>query len=725
MDSTIWLTTNGGIIELNDNHLTNQKITPITSPFNSTSSSLHFTLDSAKNIWGGTYFGGLQYYNPTTNEHKIFNHSETDNTSLLSDIVWYVYIDSKGSIWAGTQKGISKLNKDFKTFTNISSENSPIENGKTRTIYEDKKGNYWFGTETALYRYRNDTFVKYTHSETDSSSICHNWIVTIDEDQKGNIWFGSYGGGISCYDSTSDNFKSWNTKNGLCNNFTSSIMSDDNNDIWVSTQKGISKLNRDKNTFTSYYKEGGLVDDDFYINSCYKHHDGTVFFGAINGVTYFNPKHIENNNTTSKVALLNLKVQNKEVTPNLHLGFNSHVSHTKNIILQYDYTNFSIEFTSLNHIQSNKNCYSYKLTGYEKIWNEIGNKNEARYTNIPHGQYTFEVKSKNKDSIWSDITSINITILPPFYKTWWFRIISIIIFFTIIYVLYILRVRSIITQKKILETKVIYRTKNLQTKTKEIEIQVKRHNDSLQYAKLIQEASLPSLFGYEKYIKEIDILYIPSQIVSGDLYWINETEENLIIAAIDCTGHGVPGAFLSLIANVALGNIINFRKITSPDLILKELHKSIVKNLRQKQSNNTDGMDMSILSVNKTKKHMSFCGAKNPLLYIQDNELKIIKGDRQSIGGTNMEEDYSFKKHTIDIKSPTTFYLLSDGYCDQFGGEIKGGKKYMFEKFKRTVEKINHLSTKKQTEILKNNHLNWKSTHEQTDDILIIVGKTH
>ena len=723
----LWLATDGGgIVHYNRNHELIESYNTHTAPFIASNSTLHMVFDKEECLWVGTYFGGLQFIDPKNHHVDIYKHDEKDSLSISADVVWYVFIDSKEELWLGTQLGISKFNSSTKKFINFNRGNSPMKSENVRVIFEDKHGNYWFGSEDALYRYDQEgKFHEYLHNIKDTNSICNNWIVTITEDNNGVLWLGSYGGGISRYNPQSDDFSTWDERQGLCNNFVSGILTDENNDLWISTFKGLSHFNQDKGTFKTYHQEDGLQGGKFSLNSYHKGDDGTLMFGGVNGLTSFQPSNISSNSYPPNLALTDFKLLNKSVDLSDEKSpFHQHISHVKSMILPYDYSVFTIQFASLNFIQSNKNQYAYRLKGFDKEWNYVGNKNEATYTNLAPRTYVFELKASNNNNIWTkEPLTLEIIVSPPFYRTWWFRIGVTLLIIFILLTFYRIRINRVLRQKKLLKKKVEERTKLIHLKTKELEFINNTHLESINYAKLIQEASLPSLEEAKNTLKDLGVLYLPSHIVSGDFYWMKEIDGKLILAIVDCTGHGVPGAFMSLIGHVALNNIVNWRGIRSPSEILEELHEAVVRALHQNKTDNKDGMDMSVVVIDRNEKTLSFSGAMNPMVYIQNNQMKIIKGVRRGVGGVYLFNRNEFETHVIDVSTPTSFYLYTDGYQDQFGGDALGGSKFMAKKFRDSLFVNHNLPVDEQMKLLKNQHIAWKSNTAQTDDILIFGGK--
>ncbi|MGB0526094.1 MAG: PP2C family protein-serine/threonine phosphatase, partial [Flammeovirgaceae bacterium] len=253
---------------------------------------------------------------------------------------------------------------------------------------------------------------------------------------------------------------------------------------------------------------------------------------------------------------------------------------------------------------------------------------------------------------------------------------------------------------------------------------------SIQYAKRIQDAMLPNINKFKQHFDDAFVLFMPKDVVSGDFYWMSLPEKStgkVVIAAVDCTGHGVPGAFMSLVGDGHLNQIVNIHQVFEPKEILQQLDLAIRNTLQQDENNNRDGMDLSICTYNPTDQTLCYAGAKNPLILFQKGEMTMVKGDKMSIGGkVQKSQDKSFKQHTIDVSIPTTFYLFSDGYQDQFGGTED--KKFMFANLKKLLTEIHQLPSDQQKEQLLHSITNWmklngQQAYPQIDDILVIGAK--
>ncbi len=278
--------------------------------------------------------------------------------------------------------------------------------------------------------------------------------------------------------------------------------------------------------------------------------------------------------------------------------------------------------------------------------------------------------------------------------------------------------RNILSKKKANQVLQSQNTK-IQDQHKVIEDINQNLQASINYAKKIQESMLPNRQHINKFVSEIFIFFRPRDVVSGDFYWFHQLDANrALLACVDCTGHGVPGAFMSMLANALLSKIVENQGITQPNNILNELHDAIVDSLHQTTTENRDGMDMTICLIDKSQKQLQFAGAENQLLYIQNNELFEIKGDKMPIGGMQFENKRNYTIHTINASIPTVFYTFTDGYQDQFGGEKD--KKFMIKRMKTIFLEQHHKPIMEQKKVIIASMDAWLVGHEQIDDMLVI-----
>jgi phosphoserine phosphatase RsbU/P len=272
-----------------------------------------------------------------------------------------------------------------------------------------------------------------------------------------------------------------------------------------------------------------------------------------------------------------------------------------------------------------------------------------------------------------------------------------------------------------LEEKVKERTIKIEKQKEEIEEQKKHIMDSIHYARRIQNAILPSFNIIERNIKNFFILYLPKDIVSGDFYWVNEADGLFMIAAVDCTGHGVPGAFMSIVGFNQLNNAVNVKKARNASHILDELNQGVITTLNENKGDTSikDGMDMSLCVFDIRGKKVEFAGANNPLIFIRENNLTRYKADRFPIGAFEGDKKLQkFKNNVIELQDGDCLYLSSDGYADQFGGPAN--KKFMFRNFEELLLEIHNLPMNDQKDILQRRFNEWRGDNDQVDDILVM-----
>jgi ligand-binding sensor domain-containing protein len=699
--------------------------------------------DSEGYMWFGTHGGGLNRFDRQTEKFTVFQHEDNNPNSINSNQIEAIKEDKNGNLWIATPVGLNRLDKKTKNFFSFKHEpnnaNSlPNHSIQSSAFMIDKYGVIWMGTYGGgLTKYDTDLrrFFHYRSNPKDPQSLCDDRIISLFEDKEGNIWIGTHGGGMCKLTRQTDKFTSFNVSNGMPNNEVYGILGDEKGNIWASTKNGLVKYNPTSLIFKTYYETDGLQSNVFYWGASFKSKKGEMFFGGTNGLNAFFPEKIKDNTYIPPVVITNFQVLNK----NLHIRDDSlyrdsplyeNITDAKEIELSFRQSTFSFEFSALNFRLSQKNQYAYQLENFDDDWINVDSKKRfAAYSNLQPGEYTFKVKASNNDGAWnSKGTSIKIRIIPPIWKTLWFQFFAALVVIGLLIGFYTWRISSIKAQQDELEAKVEAATAEIKAKNDELEIQkqevlTQKENiqSSIKYAQRIQEAMLPLPEVLAEALPASFVLFKPRDIVSGDFYWLYHEKHLTIVAAADCTGHGVPGAFMSMIGNDLLSQIVEHDDIYSPDLILNELNLGIRKALRQDATNNKDGMDVAICVINRLERVLEYAGAANPLYYIQDEELKEIKADRAGIGGRQEDTPRIFKKHTLLLDKPTTYYIFSDGYQDQFGGENNG--KFMSKRLKQLFLDIHHKPMYEQKKIMDEVIMDWIKNTRQIDDILVIGFK--
>ncbi len=274
--------------------------------------------------------------------------------------------------------------------------------------------------------------------------------------------------------------------------------------------------------------------------------------------------------------------------------------------------------------------------------------------------------------------------------------------------------------------KSIYKTKtNTLLRTQNDEIREKNKNimDSILCAKNIQQAILPDDEKLKNVFNEAFVFSKARDVVSGDFYWFAERDDKVLIAAVDCTGHGVPAAFLNVLGNTLLNRIVHESNVLSPSKILEQLNDHVIESLKSKKvyAQVDDGMDIALCMFDKKTKNLSFAGAKRPLYFIHKSELNVVKGDHHPVGGMLYDVKRNYNQHELQLQPNDLIYMFTDGIVDQFGGE--SNKKFMYSRLKALLTRIVSLPLEKQREVIENEIISWQGNNEQTDDMLFIAVK--
>jgi hypothetical protein len=633
----------------------------------------------------------FEYTNGTWKDEKYFDSIPYE--------IRKIEVDEKGIVWLGTTyDGIIALTEAKNNKVCFLDKNKlSTSNNNYQIYYFNEKNNLkylsfikpyntsiglFFSTlgEVMEYDFRTDKFFK---SKKFPKEIINGnvQLFPIVEDKNGIIW-------ISIYSQLKSKIYRFNSQNLIQSNYISRLENQSIYGIYISN-KNYALLSSMDGIFC--YNQTQKSSSPIIVNTlirCVSAGNDTIFEG-FPGDNYF---------------------------------YNTNILHKNN--------DLTFVFASPSFDNSEKNEYSYYLEGLEETWKPFSEGIKIQYLKLREGNYTFHVRSKNIYGKIGKEATFEFTINPPWYRT----NIAYLIYLSLLVVVVVLIVKiSVYRLKKAklrLEKIVKERTQEI-SQQKEIvehqkvlvELKNKDITDSIQYAKRIQEAILPLQEEIESNFKDSFIFYRPRDIVSGDFYWYSKINENeSFIAVVDCTGHGVPGAFMSMIGHTLLNEIVNEKKIYQPNLILNELHESVRIALKQNYhfAESRDGMDMVLLKINKAKKQVEYAGANRPFYVINKNGLVEYKADKMPIGGLQLKENETreFTLQTIKIEEPSWLYAFTDGFPDQFGGAL--GKKFMVKKLKETLLEIFPSSASHQKEKLNTTLNNWIEGHEQIDDILLI-----
>jgi len=738
----IWLGTRGG--GLNRYNQRTKRFTRFENE--QISNILSFRCESENKYWLGTDGNGFFCIDTLGNIKHHFQFDALDANSVSNNAISALLSDTDSLLWIGTfGGGLNLFDQKLKKFRNFPIDRKNAMKNVVRCLYQGKDGIIWIGTGGhGLVRFDKNTYrsVSFENSLSDPHSISNNVVLSILEDRKGIIWVGTGGGGLNRFDRSTGEFISYTQADGLCNDFVVGIVEDSHGNLWMSTYNGLSKFNPDTKEFKNYSEKDGLQGNTFNERAYYRNNDGVIFLGGVNGLTFFNQDSILDSKVIPPVVITDLKIFNKSVAVGAKVGgyvvLKQPVSSLSELTLSHKHSVFTIEFSALHYAAPEKNLYRYKMEGFDVDWIETSAENRmATYTNLSGGKYVFKVQAANSDGVWNEEgASIKLTIIPPFYKTSWFYSLVIIFVLIGIYLFVKLRERQLIKDNIRLEETVKERTQEINQQKEELKLQselLARNNDeltrnnilitdSISYAKRIQEAVLPSVEEIKKVLPNSFIFYSPRDIVSGDFYWFSEVEGKVYVVVADCTGHGVPGAFMSMIGTTLLNDIVMEQKVRKPSEILGRLNVGVITALNQTMDNaesQDDGMDVSVCMIDRKEGVVTFACANHNVHYVENGELKSIQGDIYSVGGIfSLESKREYTDHTIPCIPGTSIYMFSDGYQDQFGGPKN--KKFLATNFRSMLYEISSLPIAEQHRSISSKFSEWKAEYKQVDDVLVM-----
>jgi ligand-binding sensor domain-containing protein/serine phosphatase RsbU (regulator of sigma subunit) len=659
-----------------------------------------FRKDRNDNIWIGTDDLGVLLYSTT---RKRFISQERINSYLpiLSKAVTALEVGKEGHLWIGTIDGLVEYDIIKDNYVTTYTQSAGLAGNQITSLFTDSKGNLWIGSDNkeGLTCLHNGVFT-IVKSIKEVAPTC------IIEDKDGKLWVGTDSKGVLVLVNDTVNIN-YSTNEGLLSKLINLLICDKDNNIFVGTNLGLNKIDQRNNKILSYTKRVGFTGIETKSNAWCMDSKGYLWLGTANGAIRCDLKLLAREDTVKPAIRIN-EMLVKGLPSDMVRG--KRLSSSQNDI--------TFKYSSISLTNPEGITYQVMLEGYDETWRNQKNENTIVFNKIPPGRYTFKVRARNEYGEWTTTPAgYSFRILPPPYRRGYFIVTVICILLASIIAYIKIRERSLIQEKKILEERVNERTQALSVANEELFLKNRDITDSITYAKRIQFAILPPDIPYDNTF----ILFKPKDIVSGDFYWMNAAGGKEFLAAVDCTGHGVPGAFMSFIGFTSLNKIIIEQGIYKPSAILNRLNEEVATTLHQKgEAIVNDGMDIALISYSPDSGLLEYAGAFNPLIVVRKGEIIEIKADRFAIGRATGKEK-TFTNHTLQIEKGDTLYIYSDGYADQFGGPE--GKKYKTSALKELLSNISEFDADSQQKILETAFEDWKAGQEQIDDVLIMGRK--
>lgn len=691
----IWLGSRNALIQLKNN-------TNIPTILNSKNgipadaiTALSFS--DAHTLWIGTGHSGIYKMTGTNNRPQPFFSSENSVENSINKLLY-----NNNILWAATNGGLFSFDLRSGKINKYSTD-TDLPHNKINDVFIDSKGNVWVATKgQGLYSVLTNRHIKIEGgSEIEFTAIT--------EDKKGNLWASTYGDGVFGF--MHDSIINLTEKKGLKSDYGYSIVTDEEGSIWVGHRLGLSRIEPNSLRIITYSTEIGILGDcnPLAVN---KDAQGNIRWGTTNGIILYNfLSQKQQQKVPPPVNITSVRISDKEY------------DFDKPIVLPYGKYRIRIEFVGIHYRSPRSVRYQYKLEGWDMAWSEFSDANYAYYPRLEDGNYRFLVRAINAEGLSNESPlELSITIMPPLWKRWWFITLSILALISLLYFYIKYRERKQRKFQEYLEKLLEERTREVMQQKEVIEMKNRDITDSITYAQRIQNSILPSIKKLQELFSGSFIFYQPKDIVSGDFYWFDKISDNkFVIVCGDSTGHGVPGALMSMIGTTLIKDICNRPDVIYPSDILVKLDEEmrIALNQNFEQAESPDGMDLIACEIDLETYRVTIASAMRPVILYRNGEQIYVTGSKSSIGGIVYKNEYkSFENQSYQLSRGDLIYMFSDGYPDQFGGPL--GKKFKMVRLRNLLEDIHDMPMEEQYYQIKNNFNLWRGQYEQVDDVLFM-----
>ncbi|MCU0377094.1 MAG: SpoIIE family protein phosphatase [Bacteroidales bacterium] len=655
--------------------------------------------DKNGNIWIGTVSEGLWLMNSTGDVRQFYLSMNPGQNHINSTA-----IDNE-NIWLATLNGVVLLDKASGSQRAVYTTREMLPHNNVSQVVVTRDGEVLVATETDMLCYIHVTGGVRTEGMIMEGAM-RNRIQSISYMPDGTVCTGTLGNGIFLF--TGDTLLNYTNVDGLLSNYCYSTLIASDGRIWTGHEKGFSIINPAAGAVRAFGRDFGVTGDCLPA-ALAETSDGNIYVGTTDGAVVFNPVMEQKISAPPQAGIVSVVINNQEYPyrPSYNLPYRS--SYT----VEVNYAGISLR-DPLNVV------FKTKLENFDDDWTEPTSDRSVTYR-LNDGHYRFVVEASardNADAISS--AAFELVIQKPFTRSWWFIVLVIGFAGVVVYVIILLRERAHRIQREFLESELRKRTAEVYEQKEELAQKNLDITESIKYAKRIQSSVLPDTARLGAVFKDAFVYFLPRDIVSGDFYWFDWIDKDrFIIVCADSTGHGVPGAFMSMIGTALLQDIVTVKKITKPSQILHELDRQIFSTLNQNQEleSSNDGMDIVVCEFNIKTRHLVFASAMRPVILIIDGEQHYVRGNRSSVGGESVVEKF-FDDQEYHLREGDTVYLFTDGYPDQFGGH--GSKKMKISRLRILLDEIKGLPMTEQEERIRGYFFEWKGDNEQVDDVLLM-----
>lgn len=668
-------------------------------------------------VIGDTYYFLSEDGLNVLKDGKLLNFNTDGGTFFLGECL---YVNNDRLFLGSSVSGVAEFRNNKVVYLN---DSIGLESTGVFSIVKTDDGIWWYATENGLYKHNGNILSKIV--KKNGLPAVKTRSLAIDKD--GKVWVGNSEG---VFYKEGDYFYNVYINDTLNNNSIYSLLFDKEGNLWAGKIDGIDKISIEDGKVKSirrYDTQKGLEIGSLHNNAIALDSNGRILVGTDKGLLEINPYLDFPNTAESKTHIEEIRLFSQPTDWIQYCDSIDGHGFPVDLRLDYNQNYFTFNYVGICHKFPEGVRYKTKLEGLDLDWVDRDSKRFVIYGNLKPGTYTFLLKSSNNEGVWNKKpVRFSFVINPPFWQTWWFY--SICIGIVLAGIWSYIKIRNAnyeITQK------------NKQITLINHEVEQKNHEimDSINYAKRIQDSILPD--SKLKHLMPQSFVYFqPKDVVSGDFYWLKRVGDELLFSAIDCTGHGVPGAFVSMVGFGGLNRAVNQYNLTKPSAVLEKLSEFVVDSFAKHESKSiNDGMDASLCALNRKTNVLQYAGANNSVYIIRSSDnpilntdgkkiivnqletLNEIKATRRPIGKT--DHPIPFVNHSIQLEKGDIVYLFTDGFPDQFGG-VKG-KKYMYKSFKRFLVSIQDLPIQKQGDRIEKEFNLWtKGEFEQVDDICII-----
>ncbi len=646
-------------------------------------------------VWAGTQAGGVNILNFRTKRNTHLLNNPNDPKSLPSNYIKALYSDSRGLVWIGTDNGLAAYNQSLHTmeiFHNEPGNHATIGCNDISSITESKDGNIWiatYGGGIVKIDARTGKVKNYLFPETCKAA---NKILTIWTGGDNSLWLGTDGNGIKKFDIKSESLVKFPFEKEFENYNVFGILGDDHENLWFSTSDGLVKFNPGEKARKVYKIGDGLQGNDFNLGSYFKGSAGRLYFGGPNGFNEFNPDSLTENIFVPPVRFTTLKILDNDY------DF-SKIASDSTITLAYNQNSISFEFSALDYTSPMQNEYSCFMEGLETNWQNAGNRRYANYANLAPGTYIFRVRGSNNDLVWNNHgASLKIVILPPYWATWWFRTLAVIVVVMSTYLTYRQRI-------------------NVLERKHAVQLEQERIKEELHQAREMQQNLLPQVLPQSDAF-ETFAACIPTFEMGGDFYdmfWFDKSKEKLAIVTADVSGKAMKAAIMVVLTS---GMLTQLRKLgfTTPSDAFTKLNLAIIEKKPEKRM--FTAASLNFIDMKTRVMTYSNAGQPEPILYRTGRAEFLTSADPRLPLGQMSRVVYNHKDEQLMQGDVVIF--VSDAFPESVN---PNGEQYGYERMFEVMKHKSDWNAEELGNALLQNLKEFISTAPQYDDTTIVIFK--